>query len=61
MGLPRKVLYTLREASRITGVSYRTLLTEVQAGRLWSTDRPGFNGHLVRLEWLARWIDNGRT
>lgn len=54
------VMYTLREASRVTGVPYDTLRIECKAGRLRSQLPEGRKvGRMVRPEWVEQWIEEG--
>ena len=60
IGLTRKLLYTLNEVSQVTGVPYRTLLAETNAGRLkcMQTEMSKTTRY-VRPEWLDEWIERG--
>ena len=58
--LPRKLLYTLDEVSRVLGVPYNTLRDECTAGRLTYCLPDGrCRGYLVRPEWVDEWIEEG--
>ena len=51
--LPRKLLYTLDEVSRVLGVPYNTLRDECNARRLTYCLPDGrCRGYLVRDEWI---------
>jgi predicted site-specific integrase-resolvase len=58
IGLTRKLLYTLKEVSQVTGVPYRTLLAETYAGRLrcMQTEMSKTTRY-VRPEWVDEWIE----
>ena len=56
-GIKEKILYTLGEASEVTGVPYQTLLDECKAGRLMH-HRSG-KTYRVRADWVDRWIREG--
>lgn len=59
-GIRHKLMYTLREASRVTGVPYDTLRIECKAGRLRSQLPEGRKvGRMVRPEWVEQWIEEG--
>ena len=60
IGLPRKLLYTLKEVSQVTGVPYRTMLAETNAGRLkcMQTEMSKTTRY-VRPEWVDGWIERG--
>lgn len=60
IGLKTKLLYTLNEVSQVTGVPYRTLLAETNAGRLkcMQTEMSKTTRY-VRPEWLDEWIERG--
>lgn len=54
LGIRHKLMYTLREASRVTGVPYDTLRIECKAGRLRSQLPEGRKvGRMVRPEWVG--------
>ena len=57
LGIRHKLMYTLREASRVTGVPYDTLRIECKAGRLRSCPRGARWG-----AWCARngWSSGSR-
>lgn len=58
--LPRKLLYTLDEVSRVTGVCLTVLHGECRAGRLKCHLPAGRSrGRLVRPEWVDEWIEEG--
>lgn len=60
LGIRHKLMYTLREASRVTGVPYDTLRIECKAGRLRSQLPEGRKvGRMVRPEWVEQWIEEG--
>ena len=60
LGLRRKLLYTLREVARATGVDYYVLREECIAGRLKSHLPEGrTRGRMVRPEWVDEWIKEG--
>ena len=62
LGIRHKLMYTLREASRVTGVPYDTLRIECKAGRLRSQLPEGRKvGRMVRPEWVEQWIEIGRA
>lgn len=58
--LPRKLLYTLDEVSRVLGVPYNTLRDECTARRLTYCLPDGrCRGYMVRPEWVDEWIEEG--
>lgn len=60
LGLRRKLLYTLREVARATGVDYCVLREECIAGRLKSHLPEGrTRGRMVRPEWVDEWLKEG--
>lgn len=58
-GLPPRVAYSLHQTADYVGVSYRTVLDEVRAGRLRTLPRPtgGLRGARVRPEDVDEWMD----
>lgn len=59
-GLPRKLLYTVREVSQVLGIPYSTLHDELKAGRLKFHLPPGRRyGQLIKPEWVDEWIKEG--
>ena len=60
LGMPHKLLYSLREVARATGVDYFVLREECIAGRLKSHLPEGrTRGRMVRPEWVDEWIEEG--
>lgn len=56
-GLPPMMTYSLAETARYTGVRYRSLLDEVNAGHLRSLRPNGAKrGWRVRPEWVDEWM-----
>lgn len=60
MGLPRKLLYSVREVATVLGVPERTLYAGISAGEI-TVFFPGDRkyGMLMRPEWVERWIEEG--
>lgn len=60
LGMPPKLMYSVKEVARVTGVPYSTLLAECRAGRLRSYLPKGRKqGWKVRPEWVDEWIETG--
>ena len=60
LGIRHKLMYTLREVSRATGVAYDTVRLECKAGRMKSHLPEGRKeGRMVRPEWVDEWIEEG--
>lgn len=60
LGLPKKLLYSPKEVSRVLGVPYSTVHDEMKAGRLKYHLPPGRKyGQLIKPEWVDEWIVGG--
>ena len=60
LGMQPKLLYSLQETAKVTGVPYETILEECQTGRLRCYLPPGRKqGRIVRPEWVDAWIEEG--
>lgn len=58
-GLPPRLAYSLHQTADYVGVSYRTVLDEVRAGRLRTMPRPtgGLRGARVSPEDVDEWVE----
>lgn len=60
LGICPKLLYTMKEVARVTGVPYNTIRDECDAGSLSHHLPEGRrNGRLFRPEWVDEWIEEG--
>lgn len=60
LGLPKKLLYSVKEVSRVLGVPCSTVYDEMKSGRLRYHLPPGRKyGQLVKPEWVDSWIAGG--
>lgn len=59
-GIPRKLLYTPREVSKVTGVPYTTVIYACDRCKLRCSQPSGTKGRrLMRPEWIDEWIEEG--
>lgn len=60
LGLPKKLLYSAKEVSKVLGVPCSTVYDEMKSGRLRYHLPPGRKyGQLVKPEWVDEWIAGG--
>lgn len=60
LGMQPKLLYSLQETAKVTGVPYETILEECRTGRLRCYLPPGRKqGRAIRPEWVDEWIEEG--
>ena len=60
LGLPKKLLYSVKEVGRVLGVPCSTVYDEMKSGRLRYHLPPGRKyGQLVKPEWVDAWIAGG--
>lgn len=60
IGLPRKLLYTVKEVGLVLGVPKSTVYDEIKAGRLrYHLPHGRMNGQLIKPAWVDEWIEEG--
>lgn len=60
LGLPKKLLYSVKEVSRVLGVPCSTVYDKMKSGRMRYHLPPGRKyGQMVKPEWVDEWIAGG--